>query len=418
MRVLLVGAGGREHALAWCLRKSPLLSALFMAPGNPGMAELGTCINIDVTDIAALVRFAKAEKIDLVVPGPEAPLVAGLTDACDAAGIACAGPTKAAATLEGSKAFTKEIADAANIPTARWERFDTAEAAHAFIQRRGAPIVVKADGLAAGKGVIVAQTVEEAQKAVDTMLTRGDFGSAGSSIVVEECLSGEEVSLFAFCDGTEAVLIGAARDHKRVGENDTGPNTGGMGAVSPPPDFDAAAQEAALDLTVRPMLAEMQRRGTPFKGVIFAGLMLTDAGPKLIEYNVRFGDPEAEALLLRLESDLLPILAGLAKGAIGDLPIRFSDKIAISIVIAAQGYPAAPKKGGVIEGIEAANALEGVKVFHAGTSMKGGHLVAEGGRVLAVAAIGDDLNDALTRGYEAVGAIKWDDGFYRRDIGR
>ncbi|MEE8659405.1 Phosphoribosylamine--glycine ligase [Acetobacteraceae bacterium EV16G] len=418
MRVLLVGAGGREHALAWCLRKSPLLSALFMAPGNPGMAELGTCINIDVTDIAALVRFAKAEKIDLVVPGPEAPLVAGLTDACDAAGIACAGPTQAAATLEGSKAFTKEIADAANIPTARWERFDTAEAAHAFIQRRGAPIVVKADGLAAGKGVIVAQTVEEAQKAVDTMLTRGDFGSAGSSIVVEECLSGEEVSLFAFCDGTEAVLIGAARDHKRVGENDTGPNTGGMGAVSPPPDFDAAAQEAALDLTVRPMLAEMQRRGTPFKGVIFAGLMLTDAGPKLIEYNVRFGDPEAEALLLRLESDLLPILAGLAKGAIGDLPIRFSDKIAISIVIAAQGYPAAPKKGGVIEGIEAANALEGVKVFHAGTSMKGGHLVAEGGRVLAVAAIGDDLNDALTRGYEAVGAIKWDDGFYRRDIGR
>ncbi|UYH51529.1 phosphoribosylamine--glycine ligase [Candidatus Kirkpatrickella diaphorinae] len=418
MRVLLVGAGGREHALAWCLRKSPLLSALFMAPGNPGMAELGTCINIDVTDIAALVDFAKAENIDLVVPGPEAPLVAGLTDACDAAGIACAGPTQAAAALEGSKAFTKEIADAAGIPTARWERFDTAEAAHDFIQRRGAPIVIKADGLAAGKGVIVAQTVEEAQKAVDTMLTHGGFGSAGSSIVVEECLFGEEVSLFAFCDGTEAVLIGAARDHKRVGENDTGPNTGGMGAVSPPPDFDVAAQEAALDLTVRPMLAEMQRRGTPFKGVIFAGLMLTDAGPKLIEYNVRFGDPEAEALLLRLESDLLPILSGLAKGGIGDLPIRFSDKIAISIVIAAQGYPATPKKGGVIAGIEAANALEGVKVFHAGTSMKDGHLVADGGRVLAVAALGDDLNAALTRGYEAVSTIKWDDGFYRRDIGR
>ncbi|XAO71649.1 MAG: phosphoribosylamine--glycine ligase [Acetobacteraceae bacterium] len=418
MRVLLVGAGGREHALTWCLRKSPLLSALFMAPGNPGMAELGTCINIDVTDIAALVDFAKAEKIDLVVPGPEAPLVAGLTDACDAADIACAGPTQAAAALEGSKAFTKEIADAAGIPTARWERFDTAEAAHAFIQRRGAPIVVKADGLAAGKGVIVAQTVEEAQKAVDTMLTHGGFGSAGSSIVVEECLFGAEVSLFAFCDGTEAVLIGAARDHKRVGENDTGPNTGGMGAVSPPPDFDVAAQEAALDLTVRPMLAEMQRRGTPFKGVIFAGLMLTDAGPKLIEYNVRFGDPEAEALLLRLESDLLPILSGLAKGAIGDLPIRFSDKIAISIVIAAQGYPATPKKGGAIKGIEAANALEGVKVFHAGTSMKDGHLVADGGRVLAVAALGDNINAALTRGYEAVSAIKWDDGFYRRDIGR
>lgn len=418
MRVLLVGAGGREHALAWCLRKSPLLSELFMAPGNPGMAELGTCVDISVADISALVKFAQAENIDLVVPGPEAPLVAGLTDACESVGIACAGPSQAASALEGSKSFTKEIADAADIPTARWERFEDEAAAHEFIRRRGAPIVIKADGLAAGKGVIVAETIEEAHKAVDMMLTDGSFGAAGRSIVVEECLFGKEVSLFAFCDGAEAVLIGAARDHKRVGENDTGPNTGGMGAVSPPPDFDSIAQEAALDIVVRPMLVEMQRRGTPFKGVIFAGLMLTDDGPKLIEYNVRLGDPEAEALLMRLESDLLPILAGVARGSIGETNIRFSDKVAVSIVVAAQGYPDTPKKGGSIEGVTEANTRLGVKVFHAGTALKDGHLVADGGRVLTIAALGDDLNMALTEGYAGVAEIKWDDGFYRRDIGR
>jgi phosphoribosylamine---glycine ligase len=418
MRVLLVGSGGREHALAASLARSPDLSALFIAPGNPGMAALGTLVPIPVTDIAGLATFAKDNAIDLVVPGPEAPLVAGLADACAEIGIPCAGPSRAAAQLEGSKTFTKEVCDAAGIPTARWERFTDAGAARTFVQRRGAPIVIKADGLAAGKGVVVAQTVAEAETAIDMMLTDGSFGDAGASVVIEECLMGPEISLFAFCAGTDCTLIGAARDHKRLGDGDTGPNTGGMGAISPPPGFDRAAQEHALDILVRPMLAEMAKRGTPFRGVIFAGAMLTDEGPKLIEYNVRFGDPEAETLLPRLTSDLLPALRDLAADTLGASPVSFSDDASISIILAARGYPDAPIKGGAISGIAEAEAVPGVRVFHAGTALDAnGTLVAAGGRVLAVSATAPDAATARARAYEAAGRIVWSDAVYRRDIG-
>ncbi|MCL1513003.1 phosphoribosylamine--glycine ligase [Parasaccharibacter sp. TMW 2.1891] len=411
MRVLLVGSGGREHALATAIARSPLLDTLFAAPGNPGMAACARCVPIAADDIAGLVEFARKEKIDLVVPGPEVSLVAGLTDACQKAGIACAGPSQAAAALEGSKAFTKEVADAAGIPTARWQRFDASsskEAAKAYVREQGAPIVIKADGLAAGKGVVVAQSMDEALEAIDRL---------GLPLVIEECLVGREVSLFAFCADDRASLIGAARDHKRVGDGDTGPNTGGMGAICPPPDFDRAAQEAALDLTVRPMLAEMVRRGTPFRGVIFAGLMLTEEGPKLIEYNVRFGDPEAQALLIRLESDLLPALKALAEGTLSEDSIRFSDKPSISLVLAAKGYPDAPVKGGVISGLDRTEQLPGVSVFHAGTKQDGDRLLANGGRVLTICATGPTAAKARSRAYEAAATIQWDDKMLRSDIG-
>ncbi|MXV44017.1 phosphoribosylamine--glycine ligase [Saccharibacter sp. 17.LH.SD] len=409
MRVLLVGSGGREHALAVALARSPQLDKLYAAPGNPGMAAIAECHNIHADDIDGLVAFAQQNAIDLVVPGPEASLVAGLTDACAQANIACAGPTKAASHLEGSKAFTKEIANAAGIPTAVWQRFDTdKELALDYIRKHGAPIVIKADGLAGGKGVVVAQTVGEAEKAVHDL---------GLPLVIEECLIGKEVSLFAFCADENAVLIGAARDHKRVGDGDTGPNTGGMGAICPPPDFDRDAQEKALDITVRPMLAEMKRRGTPFRGVIFAGLMLTDAGPKLIEYNVRFGDPEAQALLIRLKSDLLPILKNLASGHLSQENIIFSEEPSIALVLAAKGYPNAPLKGGIITGVDRADSLPGVQVFQAGTKIENDHLVANGGRVLTVCATAKTAEKARSRAYEAAATIQWKDKMLRSDIG-
>ncbi|GBR45116.1 phosphoribosylamine--glycine ligase [Gluconobacter roseus] len=408
MRVLLVGSGGREHALATCLARSPGLTALYAAPGNPGMASVATLVPLKADDVAGLVRFAQEQKIDLIVPGPEAPLVAGLADACAEAGIPCAGPTKAAALLEGSKAFTKDVADAAGIPTARWERFDEEAPAIEFVRRRGAPIVIKADGLAGGKGVVVAQSVEEAEDAIRRL---------GMPLVIEECLVGEEVSLFAFCSDDKAVLIGAARDHKRLGDGDTGPNTGGMGAISPPPAFGREMQEKALDIMVRPMLAEMVRRGTPFRGVIFAGLMLTTEGPKLIEYNVRFGDPEAQALLIRLKSDLLPILAALAQGSLEHAAAEFSDEHSISLVLAANGYPDAPKKGGRISGIERAEAVPGVSVFHAGTKLADSVLVADGGRVLTVCAKAATPEEARKLAYEGASAIQWEDKIFRNDVG-
>ncbi|EFG85570.1 MULTISPECIES: phosphoribosylamine--glycine ligase [Novacetimonas] len=418
MRVLLVGSGGREHAMAAAIARSPLLEALFIAPGNPGTAALGTNCAIRADDVAGLIKLARDERIDLVVPGPEAPLVAGLADACAQAGIACAGPSRAAAELEGSKTFTKEICDAAAIPTARWARFDTAADALAHVRATGAPIVVKADGLAAGKGVIVAQNVEEAETAIKDLMTDATMGDAGRTVVIEECLVGDEVSLFAFCAGEQAVLIGAAQDHKRIGDGDTGPNTGGMGAVSPPAGFDRARQEAALDTMVRPMLREMARRGTPFHGIIFAGLMLTPQGEKLIEYNVRLGDPEAQALLIRLQSDLLAALAAVAKGDLAGTDIRFSGQASISVVMAARGYPGRPVTGGVIAGIDDAQDLPGVQVFQAGTKLDADHhLVAAGGRVLAVCATGDTLAQARTRAYAGVGAIRWDDAIWRHDIG-
>ena len=416
MRVLLVGSGGREHALAWALARSPLLTRLVAAPGNPGIAAHARCIRVAADDIAGLVALARAEAIDLVVPGPEAPLAAGLADAMAAAGIACFGPSAAAARLEGSKSFTRELADAAGIPGARWERFEDVAAAHDFVRRRGAPIVVKADGLAAGKGVVVAATLAEAEAAIDAMMRDGALGGAGRAVVIEECLDGDEVSLFALCDGTEAVLLGAAQDHKRLGDGDTGPNTGGMGAVSPPTGFSPAQQEAALDVFVRPALAEMARRGTPFRGVLFAGLMLTASGPRLIEYNVRLGDPEAQCLLPRLRSDLLAALAAACAGRLSEVSLDLAPVASIAVVMAARGYPGTPASGGAVEP-GAAEAIPGVQVFQSGTVLDGATLRAAGGRVLTVCATGPTLGDARDTAYAGVRALSWADSVWRGDIG-
>ncbi len=417
MRVLIVGNGGREHALAWAIAASPLCDALFVAPGNPGTAALAVNVPIGVLDVTALVAFARAERIDLVVPGPEAPLVAGLADACARAGVRCFGPSAAAAMLEGSKAFTKEVADAAGIPTAAWERFDDADAALAFVARRGAPFVVKADGLAGGKGVTVAASVAEAEAAIRAAMVDGALGEAGASVVIEECLAGDEVSLFALCDGLDAVLLGAAQDHKRAGDGDTGPNTGGMGAVSPPAGFGVEAQLAALDVFVRPALAEMARRGTPFRGVLFAGLMLTADGPKLIEYNVRLGDPEAQTLLPRLRTDLLTGMMAACDGELADFTFVQDAVSCVCVVLAARGYPGAYAKGGVIGGLETAAGLAHVAVFHAGTDVRDGVVVSAGGRVLTVCATGADLASARASAYAGVAAIEWEDKMFRTDIG-
>ena len=414
MRVLVVGSGGREHALAWALAASPLLTKLWVAPGNPGTAALAENVNIGAMHLDRLVQFARDNAVDLVVPGPEGPLVAGLADRLAEAGIRCCGPSKAAAQLEGSKAFTKELCDAAGIPTARWERFTDPAEALDFVRRRGAPIVVKADGLAAGKGVVVAATAEEAEAAIAHMMQDRTLGEAGSSVVIEECLVGEECSLFALCDGTDAVFLGAAQDHKRAGDGDTGPNTGGMGALSPVPGFDP---EPAMDGFIRPALAEMARRGTPFRGILFAGLMLTADGPRLIEYNVRFGDPECQALLARLRSDLLPGLLAACDGELARFSLRWRDQAAVAVVMAAQGYPADPLRGTVIDGLEAAAAVPGALVFQAGTRVENGRLLADGGRVLTVCGTGADLAAARAAAYDAVGRVRWPEGFCRADIG-
>lgn len=414
MRVLVIGSGGREHALAWALSASPLLTKLWVAPGNPGTALIAENVGIAALHTERLVQFARDNEIDLVVPGPEGPLVAGLADAMAGAGIRCIGPTAAAARLEGSKAFAKQLCDAAAIPTALWEQFTDAEAAREFIRRRGAPVVVKADGLASGKGVVVAATVEEAEAALDMMMRDRAFGESGAAVVIEECLLGEEVSLFALCDGTDAVFLGAAQDHKRLRDGDAGPNTGGMGAVCPVPGFDPAA---AMDGFIRPALAEMARRGTPFRGILFAGLMLTADGAKLIEYNVRLGDPECQALLPRLRSDLLPALLAACDGELGRLDLRWSDGAAVAVVMAAPGYPAAPEAGSDIGDLSAAAAVPGALVFQAGTRVEQGRLLADGGRVLTICGTGADLVAARAAAYEAVGLVPWREGIYRRDIG-
>ncbi len=414
MRVLVVGSGGREHALAWALSASPLLTKLWVAPGNPGTALVAENIGIAALHTERLVQFARENAVDLVVPGPEGPLVAGLADAMGQAGIRCVGPTAAAARLEGSKGFTKQLCDDAGIPTALWERFDDADAAHEFIRRRGAPIVVKADGLASGKGVVVAATVEEAEAAVDMMMRERSFGDSGASVVVEECLAGEEVSLFALCDGTDAMFLGAARDFKRLDDGDTGPNTGGMGAVSPVPGFDPGP---AMDGFIRPALAEMARRGTPFRGILFAGLMQTADGVKLIEYNVRFGDPECQALLPLLRSDLLPALLAACDGELGRFNLRWREGASVAVVMAAPGYPGAPELGSDVGDLSAAAAVPGALVFQAGTRFADGHLLADGGRVLTVCGTGADLATARAVAYQAVGLVPWAEGSYRRDIG-
>ncbi len=417
MRVLVVGSGGREHALCWALAASPLLTHLFCAPGNPGIADLAECVPIGATEIDALVAFAREHKIDLVLPGPEAPLAAGLTDAMEAAAIPCCGPTAAAAKLESSKSFTKILCDEAAIPTAAWERFETADLARTFVRRRGAPIVVKADGLAAGKGVVVAATEAEALAAIDAIMTDRTLGEAGASVVIEECLTGEEVSFFALCDGTHAIPLGAAQDHKRVGDGDQGPNTGGMGAYSPVQALSAEGEASVMDRIIRPALAAMAARGTPFRGILFAGLMLTADGVKLIEFNVRFGDPECQVLLPRLKSDLLPALLAACEGELAQFDLRWYDHAAIAVVLAARGYPAAPERGSAIRNLDAAAALPGVQIFHAGTARDpSGQLVAAGGRVLTVCASGADIAEARARAYAAVAAIDWPEGFCRRDI--
>ncbi len=418
MRILVIGSGGREHALCWAIAASPLLTKLWCAPGNPGIAAEAECVPIVATDIAGLVAFAREHAVDLVVPGPEQPLVAGLADAMAVAGIACCGPSAAAAALEGSKSFAKEVCDAAGIPTPRWERFDDPQAARAFIRRRGAPIVVKADGLAAGKGVVVAPTEALALAAIERMMAERVFGAAGASIVIEECLTGEELSFFALCDGTHALPLASAQDYKRVGEGDTGPNTGGMGAISPAPSVTPALQQAVMDRIIRPALIELERRGSPYRGVLYAGLMLTEAGPKVIEFNVRFGDPECQALLLRLKSDLLPALVAACDGELGQFDLRWHERASIAVVMAARGYPEAPHRGGEIRGIERASALPGVQIFHAGTEIDtAGCLRAAGGRVLTICATGTGLRLARDAAYAAVDAITWPDGFFRRDIG-
>ncbi len=417
MRVLVVGSGAREHALCWALAASPLLTKLWCAPGNPGIAAVAERVEIGALDFRSLVAFAQAVDVDLVVPGPEAPLVAGLTDALAAAGITCAGPSAAASRLEGEKSFAKEIALAAGVPTARYASFDDATAARAYCRAQGAPLVVKAEGLAAGKGVVVAASVEEAEAAITAFMEERRLGDAGRRVLIEECLSGPEVSLFALCDGEHFVPLGAATDHKRAYEGDRGPNTGGMGAVAPAPALTPALAGEAYERIVRPTLAEMARRGSPFRGVLFAGLMLTEAGPQLIEFNVRFGDPECQALLPLLSSDLLAALLAACDGELGDFDLRWHPGAAVAVVLAARGYPEAPEAGSAIEGLARAGLLPGVQVFHGGTRLAGGRLEAAGGRVLTVTGRGADLGEARARAYEAVRAIDWPGGFYRRDIG-
>ncbi|HEX4261430.1 MAG TPA: phosphoribosylamine--glycine ligase [Acetobacteraceae bacterium] len=417
MEVLLVGSGGREHALAWALSASPLLRKLWAAPGNPGIAEIAECVPVAAEDVAGLVAFARDKKIDLVVPGPEAPLVAGLADALAAAGIRCCGPSAAAARLEGSKSFAHAICDEAGIPTARWEAFDDAEAAIDFIRRRGAPLVVKADGLAAGKGVVVAATEAEAETAVHAMMRDAAFGAAGERLVIEECLEGNELSVFALCDGLDAIFLGAARDHKRAGDGDTGPNTGGMGAISPPPEATEALAASVMERIVRPALAALAARGAPFRGVLFAGLMLTADGAKVIEFNARWGDPEAQCLLPRLRSDLLPALVAACDGELARFDLRWREEASVAVVIASRGYPGAYRAGGALHGLAAAAALPGVLVFQAGTRIEAGVLMAAGGRVLTVVGRGADLVEARARAYAGVAAAAWEGGFWRSDIG-
>jgi phosphoribosylamine--glycine ligase len=416
MNVLLIGGGGREHALAWALSASPLISKLYAAPGNAGIAELATCIALDVADPAAVLAFVREQEIGFVVIGPEAPLVAGLGDVLAAAGVKHFGPSKAAARLEGSKGFTKDLCREAGIPTGAYGRFGDAASAHAYLAEQSVPIVVKADGLAAGKGVVVAETRAEAEAAIDACFA-GVFGAAGAEVVIEEFLEGEEASFFALCDGEHALALATAQDHKRVGDGDTGPNTGGMGAYSPAPVMTPDLVQRTMDEIIRPTVAAMAKRGTPFKGVLFAGLMITAEGPKLIEYNVRFGDPETQVLMMRLESDLLAAMLATADGVLDHFDVRWRSDAALTVVLAAKGYPGTPEKGTEIKGLDAAGAVAGVQIFHAGTRRDGERLLADGGRVLNVTALGASVAEAQARAYEAIAKIDWPGGFCRSDIG-
>ncbi len=416
MNVLLIGSGGREHALAWALAASPLLTKLYCAPGNAGIADVAECVPISVDDHPAIVQFAKQQAVDLVVVGPEQPLVAGIVDDLAAAGIKAFGPTRAAAQLEGSKGFTKDLCAELGMPTGAYRRFTEAAPAKVYAAAQSLPIVIKADGLAAGKGVTIATTRAEADDAIDACFA-GAFGSAGYEVVVEEFLDGEEASFFALVDGTHALALATAQDHKRVGDGDTGPNTGGMGAYSPAPIMTPALVQRTMDEIILPTVRGMAARGIPFRGVLYAGLMLTADGPKLIEYNTRFGDPETQVLMMRLKSDLLAALLAAADGVLGTFDLRWSDDVALTVAMASKGYPGAYEKGTEIRGLEAAAALEGVEIFHAGTERRDGRLTATGGRVLNVTARGRTVAEAQARAYAAIDLIDWPGGFCRRDIG-
>ena len=418
MKVLVVGGGGREHALCWTIAGSPLVDKIWCAPGNAGIAQDAECVDINTNDIDKIVKFCIQKNVDLVVIGPEAPLVLGLADRLNEQGIKAFGPSAEAAMLEGSKGYMKDLCTRHNIPTAAYGRFSESGPAKAFIDARGAPIVVKADGLAAGKGVIVCQTITEAHEAVDSMLTAAAFGNAGAEIVIEEFLEGVEASFFALVDGENALPLASAQDHKRVGDKDTGPNTGGMGAYSPAPAVTDEITNLVMDKIILPTVAGMKADGKPYHGVLYAGLMLTNQGPKLIEYNVRFGDPECQVLMTRLMSDLVPALIATCDGELKDFDLRWFDEAALTVVMASNGYPSAYEKGSVINGLEGAGKVAGTLIFHAGTGTgNNGEIVALGGRVLNVTANGSTIAEAQKRAYKAVDRIDWPDGFCRRDIG-
>jgi phosphoribosylamine--glycine ligase len=418
MKILVVGSGGREHALCWAIAASPLCETLYCTPGNAGIAEEAECVDIGAEDVSGLVRFACDNAIDLVVVGPEGPLVLGLVDQLTEAGIKAFGPTAAAAELEGSKGYTKDLCAKYDIPTGAYQRFTEIDAARAYIEQQGAPIVIKADGLAAGKGVTVAQTVEEALAAAADALEGNRFGEAGAEIVVEEFLDGEEVSVFAICDGESSLTLAAAQDHKAAYDGDTGPNTGGMGAYSPAPVMTDALAAEIDETVIRRTVEAMKSEGRPYTGILYAGLMITEAGPQLIEYNARFGDPECQVLMMRLKSDLLPALVAACDGVLETFDLRWYNETALTVVLAAEGYPGAYDKGTEIRGIDAAESDESVKVFHAGTARDDdGNLTAIGGRVLNVTALGGTVAEAQQRAYAAINRIDWPQGFCRRDIG-
>ncbi|MDR9484032.1 MAG: phosphoribosylamine--glycine ligase [Sediminimonas sp.] len=416
MNILILGGGGREHALAWAVMQNPKCDKLIVAPGNAGIAEIADCATLDIENGAAVVAFCEENAIEFVIIGPEAPLAAGVADRLRDAGLLVFGPDAAAARLEASKAFTKEICDATGAPTAAYARFTDAAAARDYINTQGAPIVVKADGLAAGKGVIVAETVDQALEAIDDMFG-GEFGEAGAEVVIEEFMQGEEASFFVLVDGEDVLPIGTAQDHKRVGEGDTGPNTGGMGAYSPAPILTDAVAQEALDRIIRPTVAELARRGTPYRGVLYAGLMIQNGKPRLVEYNVRFGDPEAQVLMLRMGAQALDLMQAAAAGQLAECRVNWADDHAMTVVMAADGYPGAYEKGSVINGLEDLPETSNEICFHAGTSRRDGRFVASGGRVLNVTARGESLSQARERVYAMIDRIDWPEGFCRRDIG-
>ncbi len=416
MNILILGSGGREHALAWAVKQNPKTDRLIVAPGNAGIAAVAECASLDILDGAAVVAFCEDNAIDFVIVGPEAPLAAGVADACRAAGLLTFGPSAAAARLEASKAFTKEICDACNAPTAGYARFTEAEAAKDYIRKQGAPLVVKADGLAAGKGVIMGMTLPQALAGIDEIFG-GAFGEAGAEVVIEDFMAGEEASFFILCDGVNALPIGTAQDHKRVGDGDTGPNTGGMGAYSPAPVLTDAIQQQAMDEIVLPTIAEMARRGTPYQGVLYAGLMIENGRSRLVEYNCRFGDPECQVLMMRLGAQALDLLLACAEGRLDQARVNWADDHAITVVMAARGYPGSYEKGSVIKGLGRLPEDSRHMCFHAGTAERDGQIVANGGRVLNITARGNDLAEARNRAYAMIDHVNWPEGFCRSDIG-